>query len=116
MPFFHPTATGYLLKLKIVPSASHTQVAEVYGDQLKIRVAAPPERGAANEALLAFLARRLKISRSWLRLKSGARDRAKVVEVLCSSPELVARLQALAPEDGKWFSDPGLPQVETGTN
>ncbi|MDD3579636.1 MAG: DUF167 domain-containing protein [Desulfobacca sp.] len=101
MSYFQPITTGYLLKLKVVPGASHTQVAEIYGDQLKIRVAAPPQRGAANEALLAFLAQRLGIPKSGLRLKSGGRDRAKVVEVLDSSPELAAKLQALAPEDRK---------------
>ncbi|MFP3868488.1 MAG: DUF167 family protein [Desulfobacteraceae bacterium] len=94
MSFFQTTANGYLLRLKIVPGASRTQVAELYGDQLKIRVAAPPEKGAANDALLAFLAQQLGVSKNQLRLKSGARDRAKVVEVLSPQPRLAARLQA----------------------
>ncbi|MBW1952317.1 MAG: DUF167 domain-containing protein [Deltaproteobacteria bacterium] len=100
MSFFQPTTNGYLLRLKIVPGARRTQIAEVYGDQLKIRVAAPPQKGAANEALLAFLARKLQISKSQMRLRSGARDRSKVVEVLITSPELRDRLRNLTPATG----------------
>lgn len=86
------------MKLQVVPGANRNQVTGLYGDRLKIRVAAPPAQGAANNALLAFLARCLEVPRSQLRLKSGDRNRAKVVEILNSGSELAARLQALAPE------------------
>ena len=41
-PFFLPTAQGYLLRLTVVPGAQRTQVVGLYGDRLKVRLAAPP--------------------------------------------------------------------------
>lgn len=99
MSFFQSTPQGYLIQLHIVPGADRTQVAGRHGDRLKIRVAAPPEKGTANKALLTFLSRCLQVPKSQVRLKSGARDRAKVVEVLDANPELATRLEALAREE-----------------
>ena len=47
------------LRIKVVPGASRSEVVGALGDRLKIRVAAPPERGRANEALVGLL-------REWL--------------------------------------------------
>ena len=94
-PFFHPTCQGYVLLLRVVPGAQRTEVAGLYGDRLKVRVAAAPEKGAANQELLAFLARVLKVPKNSLRLAGGAQSRSKVVEVLDLSPDLAARLQGL---------------------
>lgn len=92
--FFLATCQGYLLRLTVVPGASRTEVVGLQGDRLKVRVAAPPEKGAANQELLAFLARRLGVPKKSLRLL-GARSRAKVVEVLDLSPDLDRRLNDL---------------------
>jgi uncharacterized protein YggU (UPF0235/DUF167 family) len=67
------------------------------GDRLKIRLAAPPEKGEANRELIAFLARELKLPKSSIKLTLGFQSRAKVVEVLGLDPELRQRLQALIP-------------------
>lgn len=48
---------------------------------LKVRVASPPVDGAANAALVAFLAKSLKISRSAVRLVSGDTARVKRLEL-----------------------------------
>ncbi|WP_299004210.1 DUF167 domain-containing protein [uncultured Caulobacter sp.] len=48
---------------------------------LKVRVASPPVDGAANAALIAFLAKRLKIPRSGIRLASGDTARVKRLEL-----------------------------------
>jgi uncharacterized protein (TIGR00251 family) len=93
--FFHPTCQGYLLKLHVVPGARQTAVAGLHGDRLKIKVAAPPEKGRANDALLEFLARSLKMPRQAVQLASGATSRAKVVAVHDLSPDLKPRLAAL---------------------
>lgn len=95
--FFLPTCQGYVLRLTVIPAAPRTEVVGLHGDRLKVRLAAPPEKGAANRELLSFLARRLKLPKTSLRLTLGARSRAKVVEVLDLSPELGARLQSLLP-------------------
>ena len=93
--FFHPTCQGYLLKLHVVPGARQTAVVGLHGDRLKIKVAAPPEKGRANEALLEFLARSLKVPRQAVQLASGSGSRAKVVAVHDLSPDLKPRLAAL---------------------
>jgi uncharacterized protein (TIGR00251 family) len=95
--FFQATCQGYLLRLTVAPGAARTEVVGLYGDRLKVRLAAPPAKGAANLELLAFLARSLKVPKNSLRLLGGARSRAKVVEVLDLSPDLGVRLQGLIP-------------------
>jgi uncharacterized protein (TIGR00251 family) len=96
-PFFLPTSQGYLLRLTVVPGAQRTQVVGLYGDRLKVRLAAPPEKGAANRELLDFLARSLNLPKSSLKLTLGARSRSKVVAVDDQSPDLGERLARLAP-------------------
>jgi uncharacterized protein (TIGR00251 family) len=93
--FFSQTSQGYTLKLHIVPGARQTAVAGLHGDRLKIKVASPPEKGRANQELLEFLARSLKVPLKNLRLTSGAASRAKVVAVHDISPDLKFRLLAL---------------------
>jgi uncharacterized protein (TIGR00251 family) len=95
--FFLPTSQGYILRLTVVPGASRTEVAGILGDRLKVRVAAPPEKGAANRKLLDFLAKRLGLPKKAVRLTAGGQSREKVVEVLDLAPDLAARLQDLLP-------------------
>jgi uncharacterized protein YggU (UPF0235/DUF167 family) len=52
-----------------------------HGDGWKVRVAAPPERGRANEALVGLLASVLEVPASSVRVVGGQRGRSKVVEV-----------------------------------
>ncbi len=96
-PFFQPTGQGYLLRLTVVPGAQRTQVVGLYGDRLKIRLAAPPEKGAANRELIDFLARALDLPKSSLKLTVGAQSRSKVVAVSDLSPDLRDRLSRLVP-------------------
>ncbi len=95
--FFLPTCQGYILHLTVVPGAQRTQVVGLQGDRLKVRLAAAPEKGAANQELIAFLARTLQLPKSSFRLTRGAKSRGKVVEVHDLSPELRQRLIQLAP-------------------
>jgi uncharacterized protein (TIGR00251 family) len=95
--FFLPTCQGYILRLTVVPGAQRTQVVGLQGDRLKVRLAAPPEKGAANRELIAFLARALNLPKSSFRLTRGARSRGKVVEIHDLSPDLRQRLGQLAP-------------------
>ena len=44
------------LRIKVVPGASRSEIVGVLGDRLKIRIAAPPEKGNANQALLLLIA------------------------------------------------------------
>ena len=95
--FFQPTSQGYILRLTVVPGAQRTQVVGLYGDRLKVRLAAPPEKGAANRELIAFLARALNLPKSALKLTLGPQSRTKVVTVYDLSPDLGQRLGRLVP-------------------
>jgi uncharacterized protein (TIGR00251 family) len=70
---------GVLIRLHVQPRASRTELAGRHGSALKIRLAAPPVDGAANEALLDFLAERLGVPRRAMTLEHGHTGRAKTV-------------------------------------
>lgn len=53
----------------------------MHGDSLKVRVKAPPVEGKANEAVIAFVAERLGVRRSEVRVASGATSREKRIAV-----------------------------------
>ena len=95
--YYQPTCQGYHLYLHVVPGASRTEVAGLHGGRLKIKVAAPPEKEAANQELVKFLARRLGLKKNAVKLTLGAHSRDKVVAILDFSPETAARLQTLLP-------------------
>jgi hypothetical protein len=86
-----PTATGIRLRLHVQPRASRTELAGRHGDALKVRLAAPPVDGAANDALVRFLSDRLGVPRTAVRLEAGAGGRAKVVTVHGIGPEEARR-------------------------
>ena len=81
-----------LLTLHIQPGAKKTEVAGLYGDALKIRLAAPPVDGKANAALIAFVAYRLGLAKSAVHLKSGQTSRRKVLEVVAAPEDGAQRL------------------------
>lgn len=74
------------LPVKVVPGASRGEIAGWMGDRLKVRVAAPPERGKANEALVELLAEVLGVPRARVRIVSGTASPLKVVEVDVPDP------------------------------
>ena len=76
-----PIDGGIRLTVHVQPRASRTEIDGQYGDALKIRLAAPPVDGAANEALVRFLAEVLARPRAAVRLTAGAGSRRKTVEV-----------------------------------
>jgi hypothetical protein len=80
---------GVTLRLHIQPGAKKTEVAGLYGETLKIRLAAPPVDGKANASLIAFLADRLGVAKAAVSLVSGDTSRAKRVRVSGVEPSLV---------------------------
>ena len=69
------------LSLKVVPGSSRDEIVGWLGDSLKVKVKSPPEKGRANEAVIALLADRLGIDASSIAIVSGHGSPAKVVEV-----------------------------------
>ncbi len=82
------------LVVHVQPRARQTEVAGRHGDAIKVRLAAPPVDGAANEELVRFLAEVLGISRSAVRVVSGRTARRKLVEIDgITAAEAASRLQ-----------------------
>lgn len=73
------------------PGAGRTQVVGRHGDALKVRVAAPPEKGRANDAVAALLADAFGVPTSAVELVSGAASRQKRFHVTGVEADAVAR-------------------------
>lgn len=76
-----PTPGGVRLRLRIQPRASRTEVAGLHGDLLRIRLAAPPVDGAANESLIRFLAELLGVPLRAVEITAGLSGRQKSVHI-----------------------------------
>jgi uncharacterized protein (TIGR00251 family) len=68
--------------VKVVPGASRTKIAGVLGEALKVSVAAPPEKGKANDAVIELLADRLGVSRKDVAVAAGATNPRKTIRVV----------------------------------
>jgi uncharacterized protein (TIGR00251 family) len=65
----------------VQPRASRTEVTGRHDGCIRIRLAAPPVDGAANAALIEFVAERTRVARSAVRIVRGTTGRRKTVEV-----------------------------------
>lgn len=72
---------GWLLELHVQPGAKVTAAVGEHGGRLKLKIAAPPVDNKANAHLLAWLAARLGVPKSALRLVRGETSRQKTVAV-----------------------------------
>ncbi|MCK6553434.1 DUF167 domain-containing protein [Candidatus Binatia bacterium] len=86
-----PAQGTFRVRVRVQPGAARTEIVGRHGDAIKVRVAAPPARGAANAALTDALAAALGVPRRAVRVVQGQASRAKVVEVACVD---VARCRA----------------------
>ena len=81
MTWFSKTATGYIVAVHAQPGAKRSEISGLHGERLKVRIAAAPLEGRANEALIELLAQRLGLPRSKLRVSKGLQGRTKLVEI-----------------------------------
>lgn len=89
------TLEGAVISVHVQPKASRTQCAGLHGHAIKIRVAAPPSDGAANEELCRFLARTCGLPLSAVEILSGASSRQKRILVKGRSAEQLLTLLQL---------------------
>lgn len=75
-----PKSASARLAVKVTPRASRNEVVGWMDDRLKLRIAAPPQDGRANEALEVFLADELGIARRRVRVAVGHTSTSKIVE------------------------------------
>ena len=86
-----------LLAVKVVPGAARSQVAGLRDGALLVRIAAPPEKGKANEELRSILAKALGLPKSEILLISGGASRRKTLSLPPGSEPALRRLAATTP-------------------
>lgn len=87
------TADGCRLRVQVAPRAAANRVLGPYRGAIKIALTAPPVEGAANAALIAFLADRLGVPRGRITLLSGQTSRTKLLHIAGLTPDAaLARL------------------------
>lgn len=73
------SARGLFLKVKIIPQSSLDAILGWENEELKVRIAAPPEKGKANRALIKFLAKFLDLTQAQVVIVSGETSRHKKI-------------------------------------
>lgn len=84
-------------KVRVQPRASRTEIAGQHAESIKLRIAAPPVDGKANEECRRFLAKLLGISASSVEIVSGDCARDKVIRVRNTSAERIREALKISP-------------------
>jgi len=77
------------ITVKVVPGSSRTAIGGIMGESLKVKVAAPPEKGKANKALIDFLAKKAGVKRGNVSIAAGQTSEIKQVVIKTDSADLV---------------------------
>ena len=81
-----------IFTVRVVPRASRSEIVGEHDGALRVRIAAPPVDGAANEELVSLLARKLGVSRSAVTITGGHTAKLKQLRVTGASPEALTAL------------------------
>ena len=81
-----------VFKVQVVPRSSRSEVVGEHNGSLRIKIAAPPVDGAANEELIRVLAKTFKVSRTAVTIVSGQTGKMKQISIKGRTNELVERL------------------------
>ena len=92
---------GVLLRLSVMPNAKRTEVDGLHDGALRVRLAAPPIDGRANEALIAWLAKSLGVAKRDVEVLRGESSRRKQVAIAVSRDVAAAWLSAMLNDAGK---------------
>ncbi len=74
-------AEDVTFSVRLTPRAGKNEIVGVQAGALRVRLTAPPVEGAANAALIEFIAERLKVRKSAVSIVSGERSRNKIIRV-----------------------------------
>jgi uncharacterized protein (TIGR00251 family) len=89
--WIEPTSSGVVLRVLVAPRSATTKVLGLHDGMVKVALTAPPVDGAANKALIAFLAKMLGVSKSSVTIIAGETSRKKSVSVEGIGPEEATR-------------------------
>src|SRR5436190_21074801 len=96
-PYLQLKGGCILLSVKVQPRAPRNELGEALGNELKIKIAAPPVDSAANEELVRFLAEVLDCARGDIQLIRGQTSRHKQLSIRCMT------LLELDEQDVRWI-------------
>jgi len=78
---FSETDGAIIFNVRVVPNSSKSEIVGEFDGSLKIKIAAPPARGAANAELIKVLAKRLGVAKSEVEIISGQSSKNKQVKI-----------------------------------
>ena len=84
------------IRVQVVPRASRSEVVGEHNGSLRVRIAAPPVDGAANEELIRVLAKKFSVSRNAVKILSGQHGRTKQVGVEIGNADGILIMRSLA--------------------
>lgn len=87
--FLRVEPDGVVLQLKVQPRASKNEVGEALGNELRVKVCAPPVDAAANEAVIRLLSEELECPKSRIVILRGHTSRHKAVKLLGVAADVV---------------------------
>ena len=79
-------------KVRVVPRASRTELLGEHDGALRIRIAAPPVDGAANDELVRLLAKEFSVPRSAVEISAGQTSKLKTVRIEGGSASVLLEL------------------------
>ena len=82
---------GVVFKVKAVPGSSRTTVGGLLDGMLKVKIAAPPEKGKANQCLIEFLAKKLGTKKNAISIITGQTNPIKQVQVMGMSGQTLLK-------------------------
>jgi len=97
VPYIKQVANVIEITLKVVPGASRSKIVGVLGDALKVQVAAPPEKGKANAAVIELISATLGVASRQLEIIRGHAQPRKIIRVAgLSAAAARAKLEGLS--------------------
>ena len=80
-----------IFSVKVVPRSSRTAIAGILNGMLKVKLAAAPEKGKANESLVEFLADTLNVKKNTVSITSGLTSPVKTIQITGVSAETILK-------------------------
>ena len=81
--------------MRVVPRASRSEIVGEHDGALRVRIAAPPVDGEANEELVRTLAKHFKVPKAAVQITSGHAGKLKQVTIIAPEPKALETLAAL---------------------
>jgi len=94
IPWAKRSSAGWLFSIYAQPGAKRTEISGIHGDALKVRVAAPPAEGRANDELVIFLAAALGVPKKSVAVVKGARSRRKTISIAAPQADPASLLRS----------------------